>query len=364
MSSCLMERFFSSRMVKLIQFTRHKKMDWLMFLFSASTFIYGVKFTSECSRLTKIITRAIFVLVFLDMLHVTYQALFKDDFLKVIAIFIYPLGNLCYALRLNFKKKQIVQFFQDHVNLMNRKQRRVAVICILAVHFFVILATICHFATYSLPILIRLAKHSTIKKHEVEGLLRNLAFPYYFWIISSTFLYGFAYFILHLRHMKMLSSLFDTKCYSYSTWCKLFLQIKFDYQHFDRMFSIIPSFWIGAAFLTVTFSTQLSKYRMFISIVFSIQDYMIWPFALVLVQNVHSKYCCSLERIIERVISNDQLTDVSKEQLIALLDRMQQVYVTASGLITLDKSLILPYLGSLFTFGVLFKDTFQQNGKS
>lgn len=87
------------------------------------------------------------------------------------------------------------------------------------------------------------------------------------------------------------------------------------------------------------------------------ETFIVWILVFIFVNLCHVKIKRKINQLRYFIATNNQ-KDETKGNLLKLLDLMANVHVTAGHLIRFDKEIILPFIGSLFTYTFLFSDKF------
>lgn len=338
-------------------------MKCLTYVLSALTIPYGVSFSVKLSLPVKLFVRFLLFLFFLDQVRITYCS-FSGSLISVAGYVIYFIGSLIYTFVLTFRSELIVKTINNNLHLLSAKQYKFISIVFSFLLLEITLVSIIRFITLVVPSVIQLVKRETNNKLLYVGLINHhLVFHYYFWLDQSSLIYGLMYLMMHVRHMQLLSSAANIKSHSYVNWFKVVSTFKSDYETFDNSFSLLPMVWILAIFVdTAPNFSERTFYNLYV-IIFFIQDYFMFPLILLSVHKLHSCMRKRVEQIILEIVLSGHLDTSSKDQLVNLVKQIPKFYVTAASLIRLDKSFILPFLGSLFTFSILFKENFSVHGK-
>ena len=343
-------------------FLFNHNMNWLLFLLSVIFFPYGISFTQEMKLIIKFIPYLLFILSIFDQIHMMNEN-FKGSFIGIFCYFVYLIGYLTYSFVMFIRGKKLASTIMENIHLLNRKQYKLILICSSLLILNAIILDAHRLITSVIPVIIKLINHYD-KRNIVELFIvtaRFLSLPYYFWTAHSAFIYGLVYLLMHLKQMKFFSSLENIKNHTYSIWFNVLTCVQFDYENFDKLLSVVPTSWIFCIFINTSPLLQRISSINFPTLAVTVQDYVSWPIALFCIHKLHSSFEQKIDQIIFTIVMNDSLSDLSKDQFRKLLKQTRNCYVTACFLFRLDKSFVLPFLGSLFTFSIIFKENFELN---
>lgn len=342
-------------------------MKLMVFFLSLLTIPYGISFSGNLPLPIKIVTRLFFLLSLLDQFYM----LLKNSGETLISTFGYLtffFSNILFGTILIFRGRKIVDFIIENIHLMNSKQYKLIMSSLLLFLLEMICLTTSRFFSSVLPLIINLSTKSEpgpkIKEKLAMRLFRTCFYIYYFWVTLSGIIYGLMYLMMHLKHMKLLSTVSTSKCHSYVTWFNVVRAVKSDYEHFDHLVSLFPTVWIISIFINTSSALDIRSLSNIYTIMFLVQDYFCYPIVLLYIHKLHSSFAKSVDQITLSIALSDYLSNSSKDQLVKLLEQLLTPYVTASSFFRLDKSFVLPFIGSLFTFSILFRENFSSSSKN
>lgn len=177
------------------------------------------------------------------------------------------------------------------------------------------------------------------------------------WISPSVVVYSIVFIIIHSAKMNEIRRLqLNT---DYFTWLKFLAETKKKKFIFNSNLSIFPSLWLINAFLTSAGILELLKNLRIELYVFLIGFNLLWISCIALVAKSYD----DLESLVDitrlRICSNCSISSSDKVAINFLLNDLETVKVTASSMVTLDKSLFLPCIGYIITYTLLLKENFK-----
>lgn len=328
--------------------------ELLFSLISGLTISYGVIINSKQFLTARFILTPIFIISIIFELFDLYNKSSILSYIEILGHIIFFIGQVSYGLTIIFKLNVIVPFILRKAKLMSNVEKKKAT-------FFIILIYVLLISLIGMKVNSTLHLFNSENKFDWPYLKRIfcvILYPYRLWLAYSSYFYGFMYFLMHLSHLRLLKQLGQVKCHSYSYWYQVLVKIKNEYLLFDQLLSILPSLWILCIFFGCNSLFQVASKNIPFAIVYFMLDFVSWIFTLILVYKCHCKFVSRVEKLKSDVASSEFTDETTKSQLVILIDQISNVYVTTFSLFKLDKSFVLPFLGSLCTFTFLFRDKF------
>lgn len=332
-------------------------MDRLLLLLSILSIPYGVSYVGKVPLPFVIITRFLFFCSVADQIRMTYDH-FAESMMMMGAFAVSISGNLAFGLTLIVKGKEMVKSVTNNVHLMSGKQKRIFCLIFSLLILEIIVVMICRIFTSILPHIHSLRSGKGHTLHCIRGVIRNIIYPYYFWPAHSALIYALMYSLMHLKQMNLLSSVENITIHSYVTWFNIINFIKCDYETFDKLFSSFPAVCLCSIFTDTIIIIQKLSIVNFYSFINFLNSYICWPLVLFAINQLHSHLSKKVDQIILKVAQSEYVNELLKGHLVNLIKQISDFHITAFSVVRLDKSLVLPLLGSLFTFSLLFKEYF------
>lgn len=185
----------------------------------------------------------------------------------------------------------------------------------------------------------------------------KITFIYDEWIRPTMVVYSTVFYVIHSAKIDEISKLQSNV--DYFTWLKFLIETKKTNNSFEKNLSLFPSMWLVNAFmgsagiLEILGNLGLDFYLSFIWF------NALWISSIVLVAKLYD----DLEKLVDitklRIYSNCSISSSDKVAINLLLNDLVAVKVTASSIVTLEKSLFLPCLGYIITYTLLLKEQFK-----
>lgn len=209
--------------------------------------------------------------------------------------------------------------------------------------------------------LVRGDRNSQLNHSTARVIIDFITVIYSMWQVTMPAIYWLLFYLMIFRHKRKLRSMvtfgYETM---YDLWFLFCEQIEDDYNQFNRLFSHLPGIWLAYTFMGFAGHIELIFNETISNMFFHIfVDFAPWILSLVAI-NLHHSSFVSQAKVVERVISlRGKIHDSSKYAIKCLIDEMCHKNKPVSCcIVTLDKTLLLPFLGSVCTFTVLFRDQF------
>lgn len=328
-------------------------------------FFYGISFTKKNTLdvSIKYLGRCLFILASLWDLHVLYNSIFEESSLiEILGYSSDTLSIISTGISLIIKSKLIIKFVFNHLKLLTSFHIKIIVFCIsitLLNSFSLFVNSI-----VGLSEQFRYFNNITVQKESsiefaTQDYFTDLIFrPYYEWTSYGATIYGIMYFMMYLKHDKILNCLLLKKEYSYLVIFKTLHKFETDIEHFDNLVTYLPAIYLVNVFLAMNLLIIYLRTGSTIQVITSIFGmFIVWPVTYFVVNIFHSKIKKKIYQL-RYLIATESQQNETKGNLLKLLDLMSNVHVTAGHLIRLDKEFILPYIGSMFTYTFLFSDKF------
>lgn len=324
----------------------------LFVLLSCLTVSYGVAFTRRRCRLIYCLGLAYFLSAIVFEVNFSIRAFSSVSVLEFIGYQVFFLGTLIYGCILVTHERTVVSYVRLNIRLLNSRQRR---------KLLLLLAGVTGHAASELLVSLygQLTRVNEVISSQDQSIVVDFTFvifqPFYFWDMFGSVLYGLMFFLMHLKHQRLLAHLDRQEWHPHVLIYRVLTQLKLDHLHFDRLLSMLPAIWLVNMVLglggVIELVAQIDKVRA-VLIIFAKLFY--FSAAYVLVNKCYSTFAQNIEQVKYKIIINKSSDKLGLA--ISLLDQMTGVCVTAGSLVKLDKSLFLPVIGSVLTYTFLFRD--------
>ena len=344
-------------------------MNKLLFLISFVTGPYGVIFSRRQPPEFTLIARITFLVAVVRESFYVYAKVTREHScaLELVVMSLIPIGLFFTGLFMTTNQKEIRKLMFNRVSLLKKSQIKQCILLLCILYILVIIETV-------VTIINALQFHqehfnntdiSTVE--HINEFLSPIFNFYTNWIPMTAGLYCFMFYQMHLAHMNMLIGIKSTAG-RYSLWMRLWYQIDQDYLQFDRLFSHLPGLWLLYVFLGIGGYVEIaSEQDIYFSILYPILDYFSWSVVFYFIHKMHKKFhrLCVILKL--HVANNSLMDESSRANIVEIIDKIADHYVTAGSIVKVDKYLLLPFLGSLCTFTFLFreqlsKDTVHDHG--
>lgn len=327
---------------------------------STFTFTYGVTFAKKDPRFLKVAGKIYFSLNTIVELYGSYFTFREQEPIQFAGYFTESFGILSFGWIIIIKREQIVSFIQLHYNLLSSFQYKMAILFSSVTLTSFVVEHIYSFICFHN----NLIKFSSLNFTYDSYVFFQPAIFFAFedWTVFGATIYCIMYFLMIIKHSRILDELERQKILSYEAIYKIFIQFKGDYEHFDNMVGLLPACWLVHIFLAMNAISKIYisslEYKVQV-VVFIFKYFLIWPVVYILVNIWHKKIRDKIKKI-QLTVVLARKTDEPKGLLVQLLDQIANVTVTAGYLVKFDYKLFLPYIGSLCTYTFLFHDKFKQ----
>lgn len=189
------------------------------------------------------------------------------------------------------------------------------------------------------------------------GYFTKLTYIYDQWISPSVVVYLIVFIIIHSAKIDEIKRLqFNV---DYFTWLKFLIETKKKNVVFEKNLSIFPSLWLINAFVGTAGVLELLKYLTYDFFILLALFHSLWISSIILVAKSYDDFEKLVDLTRLRIYSNSCISSSDKVVIDLLLNQLVAVKVTASSMVTLDKSLFLPCIGYIITYTLLLKDQFK-----
>lgn len=334
-------------------------MDVLKTLLTSLTIFYGVTFNEKDPFLVKFFG-SIFVLISATVEVYGCYITFINNPITIFGGYLTEsIGIVSFELIIIVKRDEIVRFISSNVNLLSPFQYKVTVSCVIISLFIFFIESVFNSIVYYNFLITTDSPFS----YESYVLMQSVLFkPYDQWTISGAIIYALIYFLIHIKHDRLLNELLkEEKSLSYVVIYKLLLQFESDYKYFDSLVCLLPAFWLIHLFLgmnNIVISILSFDYKVQV-VTFVVKNFVSWTLVYILIIFCHSEICEKVKTFKYKIVLSRQI-DEPKGLTLQLLDQITSINVTAGYLVKLNSGLLLPYIGSLCTYTFLFSDKFKE----
>lgn len=183
------------------------------------------------------------------------------------------------------------------------------------------------------------------------------------WVMNGLSIYVTIFLLNHCNKMNMIKRIKSK--YNYYDWLKILVTVDHDHSQFEKNLSILPSIWLLYSFLGSAGLIEIwQKYLSFRMMILEILAVLPWVSTIVLVNNLQDDFSSYVKNLKFTVYSCQSVTSGSKQAIGGLMNSLVKYKVTAYSFLYLDRSLFLPYLGSVFTYTILLQDKFSHTPSS
>lgn len=337
-------------------------MNFLLFSLSLITFNLGIIFERKPKKILKFLY--FFYLLFFSLsLYSFYSAsleVFKINIFFWLASRTYHLGSFLYGCTMIIKRHSIVNFVVFNIHLLSKLQSNLIILYVLLIFSVYVFDWVRGIEIIFLGIKRIVLKEEQLNTESVSYLIIFFLHTLYSsWIPFSSTIYGLMYFLMHIKHMQLLDILSQTKSNSYSTFFKTLTVFQLDYEHFNNLVSTFPAVWLIHVLLSM--STFVKLVKILHSIDFYnllLKEFVSWPLIFILIAFCRSRLTRKIIYL-QLIVSYDNTTNGPQTSaMMNVLKRICKCHVTAGNFVNIDRSLILPYVGSVCTYTFLFLDRF------
>lgn len=332
-----------------VGFNLNKIMKLIFILLSLFSFNYGVIFAPVQSKIIKYLGRLLFVNYLILEIYNGINRNSKDyTFVDWIGYESYVIGCIIYGFLMIKNGDKIVNYVISNIDFLNRFQYKVTCFAII----------IC-FVIYTLGIAMSCKDYLTdaefvfVGQTRYAAIFNAIASPYNYWVVISSIIYSLMYFEMHLKHTKFLDRMKQDKIRSHILVYKISIQVQNDYENFENLVSILPALWMTTFLLGMNANITYARGIRFDIIIFTsfFMSVIAW-FPVYFFVN----YCKSSLRTKIKYIEYDFLFDesIDEQKVYRFLDRLTDIHVTVFHLLTFDKGIFLPYVGSVLSYTFLF----------
>lgn len=332
-------------------------MDPLLVLLSVLTLPYGVIFSSNELKIVKYSGLAYFVVSVVCECYYAFKNWTRLSTIEWVGYEAFYSGVIVYGYTLLRNRNFIVDYVRSNIHLLDKSNRKK----IIALLIFVISHGLLELSMYINDQGVKVWQHFSadqpFNQSDYVQLSQTIFVIHYFWDMFSPVLYGLMFFLMHLRHKKFLEHLTGSKNHPHGLVYTVLVRIKADHEHFDNVMSLIPAIWLINMILGISAVVGgFASMNPFLAALSVLEEFVYFPAVFIFINRSYYNLSKKVSQLKQQIAVN-RTTDQPCLTL-SLLDQMSSVCVTAGSLVNLDKNLVLPVIGTVFTYTFLFREKF------
>lgn len=343
-------------------------MKLLAILLTFTTIIYGVIFTHDQQSIKfTLIPYSLFTLSCLFCIYSAYELLGQIFILVWCALCTFYLGSYIFGIILILKRQSIVSYILNYLPLLNNLQYKIIItyVTLITIMCFVDWIALSYLLSKIIEIFLLSREGKLMSFGFFSLILTFLNFFYSEWIPLSSIIYGLMYFLMHLKHIKILENLTKSNNFIYSNFYKASNILETDHHNFDSLVCYFPGIWLVHILFSINaFIIAVSKVPPVLLVNLFIKEFLCWPIIFFLINYCRSRIIRKILHLQLIVAIEDKTNGSEGHTIVQTLKRMANFHVTAGHFVNMDKGFILPFIGSVCTYTFLFMDKFKEINQS
>lgn len=194
--------------------------------------------------------------------------------------------------------------------------------------------------------------------NKVNFYLFEVLFIYDLWIVTTVCVYILIFYLIHFSKTNAVKKM--EMSVNYYDWLNLLVNFKSEHSQFENFMSLYPSLWLLYSFVGSAGLIERLKNRDLNFILIYLSGTFPWILAVLIVAMEQDTLHTYINKLRLNIYSCKLTNPSLKMAINALMTELIGIKVTASSVISLEKSLFLPCIGYIITYTLLLQEKFSR----